>query len=53
MDFMDYFPPFSFAHFLHNSEAKSRLGWGEGMTRKRIQVRGFFRYQKDAGNPTR
>lgn len=46
-DFMHYFPLFSFAHFLHISEAKSSLGWGEGLARKRIQVWSFFfRYQR-------
>lgn len=41
-DCIDDFPLFSFAPLLHSSEAKSSLGWGVDVTRKRMRVRGFF-----------
>lgn len=44
--------PFSFAHVLHISEARSTLGWGKDVTRKRIQAKGFFfRTQRGTGDP--
>lgn len=51
-DLMDYFPLFSFPHFLHISEAKRSLGEGGGCKDVTGKRDFFFRKQRSPSDPT-